>query len=455
MANLTVAEKTHWRDRIQARIDRRIEAITAGEPGLIERIKQEARGRALASLGLAEFQEELDRIVARRAELDRRDTQIRKEMLARVRGVSADDLDCYSRVHDHPEIRCGDHQAAGAARGGVARRERAGPAGAQAPGGEREPAGRDLAGHFAGPGTPALDQGRRAAGRGADPPRAGGPVDPAGRRGGMMSRPYPGRRRRRPRRRLRYRGNGLPARSDSLPGLRPPGPLRSDPAPRPRAPAVLQRCQRGSGDLVRRARRVAGLGDARAAGRDRRVRRRHRVRGQLPDEEPVLPAVRRFATDETGWPRLRPWSACLSFSPRTRRGLGRRVGDEGLMPSAGASALPCVPTLFPRRQGHFDSCSSSPRAYSRDRDITGCRRHPRRRRPERATHSSLLARMIVESVGTSSSHGGRSLGSHDPCSYTRESNISICDGRITSHRSPSSTVSLQSQFVLQPRHDVT
>ena len=47
MANLTVAEKTHWRDRIQARIDRRIEAITAGEPGLMERIKHEARGRAL------------------------------------------------------------------------------------------------------------------------------------------------------------------------------------------------------------------------------------------------------------------------------------------------------------------------------------------------------------------------------------------------------------------------
>jgi hypothetical protein len=105
MANLTVAEKTHWRDRIQARIDRRIEAITAGEPGLVERIKQEARVRAVASLGLAEFQDELDRIATQRVELDRRDTQIRTEMLARVRGVSADDVDCYSRIHDHPEIR--------------------------------------------------------------------------------------------------------------------------------------------------------------------------------------------------------------------------------------------------------------------------------------------------------------------------------------------------------------
>jgi len=100
-----VAEKTHWRDRIQARIDRRIETITAGDPGFMERIRQEAKGRALESLGLAGHQEELDRIAGQRGELDVRDMRIRKEMLARVRGVSVDDLDCYSRIHDHPEIR--------------------------------------------------------------------------------------------------------------------------------------------------------------------------------------------------------------------------------------------------------------------------------------------------------------------------------------------------------------
>lgn len=47
MAKLTVAEKNHWRERIQARIDRKIEQTTAGEPGLIERIRHEARGRAM------------------------------------------------------------------------------------------------------------------------------------------------------------------------------------------------------------------------------------------------------------------------------------------------------------------------------------------------------------------------------------------------------------------------
>ncbi len=105
MANLTVAEKEHWRDRIEARIDRRIEVITAADTGLLGHVKQEARQRALQSLGLAENQGELDRIEKQRAELGRRDTQVRREMLARVRGVSADEVDCYSRVHDHPEIR--------------------------------------------------------------------------------------------------------------------------------------------------------------------------------------------------------------------------------------------------------------------------------------------------------------------------------------------------------------
>jgi hypothetical protein len=93
MANLTVAEKTHWRDRIQARIDRRIEAITAGDPGLMDRIKREARGRALASLGLADFQAELDQIVEQKDALDKRERQARRAMLARIRGVAAEDVD--------------------------------------------------------------------------------------------------------------------------------------------------------------------------------------------------------------------------------------------------------------------------------------------------------------------------------------------------------------------------
>src|SRR5437016_3145348 len=93
MANLTVAEKTHWRDRIAARIDRRIETIAASDPGLLDRVKREARGRALASLGLAEFEDELDEIAAQKAALDRRDRHARRAMLARIRGVAVEDVE--------------------------------------------------------------------------------------------------------------------------------------------------------------------------------------------------------------------------------------------------------------------------------------------------------------------------------------------------------------------------
>jgi hypothetical protein len=93
MANLTVAEKTHWRDRIQARIDRRIEAIAAGEPGLMERVKHAARGRALTSLGLADFQAELDQIAVQKEALARRERRAQRAMLARVRGVEIDQIE--------------------------------------------------------------------------------------------------------------------------------------------------------------------------------------------------------------------------------------------------------------------------------------------------------------------------------------------------------------------------
>ena len=54
MAGLTVTEKTHWKDRIGRRIDKRIEAIYAEEPNLNDRVQRDARQRALQSLGRAE-----------------------------------------------------------------------------------------------------------------------------------------------------------------------------------------------------------------------------------------------------------------------------------------------------------------------------------------------------------------------------------------------------------------
>lgn len=62
MPGLTVAEKNHWKDRLSKRIDRRIETIAAEEPNLLDRVKREARERAMQSLNVAELQADVDAI---------------------------------------------------------------------------------------------------------------------------------------------------------------------------------------------------------------------------------------------------------------------------------------------------------------------------------------------------------------------------------------------------------
>ena len=95
MPSLTVTEKEHWKDRIGRRIDKKIETLEAIDPNLTDRIDREARQQALASLGLAEMQAELDRIKQETEALRRRENQIEREMIAHVRGVPVDVLETY------------------------------------------------------------------------------------------------------------------------------------------------------------------------------------------------------------------------------------------------------------------------------------------------------------------------------------------------------------------------
>jgi hypothetical protein len=90
--SLTVAEKTHWRERIAAKIERHVEALIARDPGLFDRIQTEARIRALQSLGLAEEQAELDTIATERKALDRREKQAQKGIIARLKGIPIEEV---------------------------------------------------------------------------------------------------------------------------------------------------------------------------------------------------------------------------------------------------------------------------------------------------------------------------------------------------------------------------
>ena len=103
MPSLTVAEKNHWKDRIAKRIDRKIEAILAGEPGLMDRVQEQARQRAVQSLGLADMQAELDDLTRQQEELERREQHVHRAMLAVIRRCPVEQVDeclCRSQHHD-------------------------------------------------------------------------------------------------------------------------------------------------------------------------------------------------------------------------------------------------------------------------------------------------------------------------------------------------------------------
>jgi hypothetical protein len=103
MANLTVTEKEHWKERIARRIDKRIEVLTISDPCLINCLRDQARQRALQSLGLAEMQAELDVIEQQKEDLERREKNVHRAMLATIRRVPLEQVDTYLS-YQHAEV---------------------------------------------------------------------------------------------------------------------------------------------------------------------------------------------------------------------------------------------------------------------------------------------------------------------------------------------------------------
>lgn len=104
MPGLTVTEKEHWRERITRRIDKKIEAIAAEQPNLIDRVQRESREKALQSLGLAELPAEQDRLEEEESKIKKRQEAIERAMLAKVRGVPVEDIDHHYRYGTDTEI---------------------------------------------------------------------------------------------------------------------------------------------------------------------------------------------------------------------------------------------------------------------------------------------------------------------------------------------------------------
>jgi len=88
---ISVAEKTHWRDRIAARIDRRIETLVARQdPVLLQRVSEEARHKAYESLGIQAQQQELEAIQKEKEEIERRERRLVAEQKAAINGTTVE-----------------------------------------------------------------------------------------------------------------------------------------------------------------------------------------------------------------------------------------------------------------------------------------------------------------------------------------------------------------------------
>jgi hypothetical protein len=93
MPIVTVTEKTHWKERIACRIDQRLAALDAAEPGLMDRIRRAAHQQALHSLGLADLQAELDGLARRKVELAHAERHAQRALLAAVRRVPLEEVE--------------------------------------------------------------------------------------------------------------------------------------------------------------------------------------------------------------------------------------------------------------------------------------------------------------------------------------------------------------------------
>ena len=90
--SLTVTEREHWKQRIAARIDKRIAAIEQANKPVIDGLKKTAREKALTALGIDELESQRVKAEADKARLERRVKQLSRQVMARIKGVEEEDV---------------------------------------------------------------------------------------------------------------------------------------------------------------------------------------------------------------------------------------------------------------------------------------------------------------------------------------------------------------------------
>ena len=97
---ITLGEKSHWKDRIGKRIERRIETLVAKEdPTLLQRVKEQAHDKAYESLGIQAQRQELEDLEKQTADIEKRERRLEAEQRAIIKGTPVEEelgSGCYS-----------------------------------------------------------------------------------------------------------------------------------------------------------------------------------------------------------------------------------------------------------------------------------------------------------------------------------------------------------------------
>ena len=101
MTRLTVTEKEHWKSRIERRIDKSLDALTAQEPNLLISIKANAEEATYQSLGISKYKNRIDEIKAKVETLSDEKQELEKGMQHQVVGMtSANDWRAERKMDD-------------------------------------------------------------------------------------------------------------------------------------------------------------------------------------------------------------------------------------------------------------------------------------------------------------------------------------------------------------------
>ncbi|MCA9186160.1 MAG: hypothetical protein R3E01_36175 [Pirellulaceae bacterium] len=86
MSKLTVTEKEHWKERVERRISKAIDALSQQHPSFLAEIQEKSRAKALQALGALDTKQQLDELKRQMAELENEKSRVERVHYSKITG---------------------------------------------------------------------------------------------------------------------------------------------------------------------------------------------------------------------------------------------------------------------------------------------------------------------------------------------------------------------------------